>query len=282
MATKRATKAAPAQARKPSARVMEVTPEQALVWLDGNIHNRPLRQRRVDDLAAAIERGEWALNGDAIRFDANGILLDGQHRLWAIAQSETTVESLVVRGLDRATQETIDLGARRNLSDVLRLRDHLNATQLAATLTYWWRYENGYVRVPSARPTIPQALAILEANPTLVDTLHEVRGVQVRFRIQTGPLTAAHYEFTSIDAEQAGALFEGLLHGKALAEGSPILALRRWLERRNSGEGNVRADAVVVHALFVKAWNAYRAGHPVERLSWKATGMKAEGFPEAE
>jgi anti-sigma28 factor (negative regulator of flagellin synthesis) len=276
---------APSKAKaKPSAEVMTVTPEQATAWLEGNVHNRALRQRRVDDLAAAIQRGEWQLNGDAIRFDANGTLLDGQHRLWAIALAETPVESLVIRGLERGSQETMDMGARRNLGDVLRLRGHSNPMNLAAAVAYWWRYENGYVRVPTARPSIPQALQVLEDHPTLPEVVADTWQVVRRFRIPQGPASAAWYEFHSIDSERADAFFESLTTGAALPEGSPILALRRWLERRASGEqaGGVRADAVVVHALFVKAWNAYRAGHPVDRLSWKATGMKAEGFPEAE
>lgn len=277
----RAKAATPA---KPSARVMLVTPEQAAAWLDGNVHNRRLVQRRVDDLTGVILRGEWQLNGDGIRFDANGTLLDGQHRLWAVVLSERAVEMLVVRGLAQSSQETMDLGARRNLGDVLRLRGHRNPGALATVVSYWWRYENGFVRVPSARPSIPQASAVLEANPTLVEVVDDTAALVRRFHLPKGVVAAAWYEFHSIDAVRAGQFMQSLLDGKGLLDGDPVLALRHRLERRASGEDRVssRGDAVVIHALFVKSWNAHRSGLPMERLYWRSTGMNAEGFPEAE
>lgn len=273
----------PAKPKVPQVEVLTVTPTMAMDWLEHNVHNRPLRQKRVDDLAAAIERGEWAMNADPVRFATDGTLLDGQHRLWAIATADQAVQVLVVRGLDMQSQETMDMGARRNLRDVLALRGYASGSQLAAAVNYWWRYENGYVRVFTARPTIAQALDTLEQHPTLPSAVRLAEPIFRRFRIQVGPAVATRYEFTSINSEQADDFLGRLLEPKGLHDGSPILALRRWLERRNEqSAGGARSDAVVIHALMNKAWNAYRAGHPVEVLSWKATGLKAEGFPGAE
>lgn len=270
-----------ATTRTPTVKVTteKITPDQAAAWLEQNTHNRRLRDSEVQRLAAAIQRGEWVLNGDAIRFAADGSLLDGQHRLWAILTAETTVESVVIRGLPNQAQETMDQGARRNLGDVLRLRGYTSSSALAAGVSYWWRYENGYVRAKGQRPTIPQAIATLEAHPTLVEAVQEAEPCQRLLRMPRGVMTACIYEFRSIDNDLADRFLDRLRTGINLTEGDPVLALRRYLEQHRDTGG---VDPVNLHALTIKAWNACRSGVKVERLSWKATGMKAEGFPEAE
>jgi hypothetical protein len=64
---------------------MTVTPDQALKWLeDTNTNNRSVRDIHVQRLASDMKNGKWrGFNGEAIRFDSLGRLVDGQHRLWA-------------------------------------------------------------------------------------------------------------------------------------------------------------------------------------------------------
>jgi hypothetical protein len=261
--------------------IVDITPDLALDWLSANTHNRVLREARAQSLADAIRRGEWVLNGDAIRFSEDGTLLDGQHRLWAIAEAEMTVRSVVVRGLPRETQDTMDHGARRSLSDVLTLRGESSTMVLAASVNYWWRYKNGYVRTPSKRPTVAQAIATLDAHPMLRESGSVLSRARSRFRVQTGPWTTSWYEFHSLDHDAAETFFDRLLDGIGLEEGSPILAMRRWLERQNANQaGGVRYTSTMLHALLIKAWNAYVRGDHVSQLSWRATGLNAEGFPQ--
>lgn len=260
--------------------IVTITPDLALEWLSRNTHNRSLREVRAQHLADAIRRGEWMLNGDAIRFAEDGTLLDGQHRLWAIAEAEIPVQSVVIHGLPRETQDTIDHGARRSLRDVFTLRGEMSTTVLAAAVNYWWRYKNGYVRSPSKKPTVAQAIATLEANPMLRESGTVLNRARSRFRVQTGPWTSSWYEFHSLDHDAAEVFFDRLLDGVGLEEGSPILAMRRWLERQNAQQaGGVRYTSTMLHALLIKAWNAYVRGDHVAQLSWRATGLNAESFP---
>ena len=66
---------------------IKVTPHLASKWLQKNSCNRPLSQNTVYRYADAILSGEWKLNGDTIRFDSNGTLIDGQHRLHACVKA---------------------------------------------------------------------------------------------------------------------------------------------------------------------------------------------------
>jgi hypothetical protein len=99
-------------------RLVEVTPEMARDWLNDNTKNRPLRDARVADLVAAIQRGEWKLTHQAIAFDKDKVLLDGQHRLHAIVRAGKTVPVLVAFDADRASYDCLDIGARRSLADI--------------------------------------------------------------------------------------------------------------------------------------------------------------------
>jgi hypothetical protein len=58
-----------------------ITPEQAAIWLTRNRRNRPIRRTRVARYADAMRRGHWRVNGEAVIFDSEGNLLNGQHRL---------------------------------------------------------------------------------------------------------------------------------------------------------------------------------------------------------
>jgi hypothetical protein len=269
--------------------LMLITPALAEDWLGRNSHNRPIRQQRIDTIVGAIQRGEWRLNGDAIRFGKDGALQDGQHRLWAIwlcsdffdqPGNPKGVESLVVTGLDSEAQETMDTGARRNLKDTLALRGVSNASKLAAVVAYKWKLDTAQLRMVSARPTIQQALATLEAHPGLEESSRAVHRMLQRFRISSAMIAVVHYELAGIDPDDAGMFFDKLVEGAGLEEGDPILVLRHYLERQSMAGMGSRASSLITHAVIIKAWNAWRSGVHVTQLSWKAAGLKAEAFPE--
>lgn len=249
-----------------------ITPEMAADWLNHNTHNRTLRNRDVENLKDAILRGEWKYNGDAIRFDVHGTLIDGQHRLWAIVLAETAVESLVIEGLPSDTQFTIDNGAKRKLSDHLKLMGFSNSVALAATINMHWRIQNELVRTARV-PTVQQALEIVRHHPELEEATKMANRWHRRLRGSTAGIGALYHEFASRDADAADAFFEGIIEGTALNKESPLYALRRQIETSNLG-------TIMLMALMIKAWNAYIEGRSLTTLSWRPVGKHAEPFPE--
>ena len=99
----------------PKASWVIVTPDMAVKWLDEtNTNNRQVREDHVSRLAADMLTGKWqGRNGEAIRFDTTGRLVDGQHRLWACVQSETPFETLLIKDVDPDTFSTIGIGAKK-------------------------------------------------------------------------------------------------------------------------------------------------------------------------
>jgi hypothetical protein len=100
---------------------MEIGPDLAARWLDGNTHNRPLRQSVVDRFARDMQAGRWQLTHQGIAFDIDGVLIDGQHRLWAIVLSAVTVRMRVFFNEPLESMKTVDTGLTRSNFDVLHL-----------------------------------------------------------------------------------------------------------------------------------------------------------------
>lgn len=269
---------------------MKITPKIADTWLAKNTHNRTLRERKVVTLAAAMTRGEWVVNGEAIKWsnpdltDGEEVLLDGQHRLWAVSTSGVTIESVVAYDVDPNAQETMDMGARRSLADALKLRGEVNTPALAATinLLHRWRVQTSSEIGLRNRPvpTIQQAIAYLyEDHDGIVESVRFGTNFVHNFPVNlpASVICSSHYVLTSIDedGEDAELFFDKFRYGTELKSSSPIYALRRTLTA-----SRVEYDSYKIHALIIKAWNAFREGKDVAMLTFKAGGAQPEEFPE--
>lgn len=254
-----------------------ITPELATTWLAHNTRNRSLRPAVVDRFASAMRRGEWQVNGDAIRFASDGTLLDGQHRLAAIIKSGITQTQLVVRGLDVSTQETMDVGGRRGLADSLKLRGESKTNELTTALNWLYRYRTRQMSHKTVFPTIQQAIALLDENPGLRDSLIYGDRMQRHLRFSHGLAGFLYYVFSEIDPGDAEDFFDRLISGTGLVEEDPILALRRRIE--DEAIAMQRMEAYRMAALAIKAWNAYRDGRRVKLLMWKPGGRSPEPYP---
>lgn len=97
-----------------------ITPHKAQEYLRNN-HNRPLSKRIVHGYAQQMRRGEWVLTHQGLAFSADGQLLDGQHRLSAIIASGCSVSMLVSRHVPDVAQLSMDIGAKRTVTDAAKL-----------------------------------------------------------------------------------------------------------------------------------------------------------------
>lgn len=104
---------------------VNITPALAREWLKGNAGNRALRPSHVETLRISFSRGEFVTTHQGIAFDADGEIIDGQHRLTAISMMPEgfAAKMLVTWGLDREKAfPVIDATqAKRSTSDVLRV-----------------------------------------------------------------------------------------------------------------------------------------------------------------
>ncbi len=106
--------------------IVLITQELATKWLEEkNTKNRYLSPKRVSNLTLAINAGDFVFNGDTIKFDFNGELMDGQHRLKAIVKADEKavgkgIQIVIVEGLDPEARKYIDTNNKsRSLFDAI-------------------------------------------------------------------------------------------------------------------------------------------------------------------
>lgn len=111
----------PPDLKVPYSVVMEVSPELAFRWLEGNTHNRPLSQALVDCFARDMKAGRWRLTNQGITFDTAGLLIDGQHRLCAVIEANVTISMRIYFNEPPENRWVFDSGQARSNRDILNL-----------------------------------------------------------------------------------------------------------------------------------------------------------------
>ncbi|MEQ1747803.1 MAG: hypothetical protein ABL974_00160 [Prosthecobacter sp.] len=208
---------------------VQLTPAIAQRLIERNIHNRKISEKVVQKYVAEIKAGEWRLTPQGIGFDDEGHLVDGQHRLHAIARANQTVPMLITAGLPRASQEKVDRQRRRTLFDALYLAGHAfqrQEVEIASCLT------RRVVRSESG--AVPSDFLVKQ---TLECHLEHIRAVILALRganknvrgISQASFLSAAVLYHEIDSARCLEFLDQVRTGAQLTEDHPALRLRRFL-----------------------------------------------------
>lgn len=263
------------------AELVTIAPEQAEDLLLRNDHNRSVETARVLQYAQDLRRGEWQINGEAIKVADTGRLLDGQHRLMAILEADTPMTTLLITGMPETTQETMDQGRPRSFADVLKLRGEKYCTGLAGACRIVFAYERDGVPFTvggSGSPSVPQLSRTLDRNPELRASTRLAYEL-MRPWMPVTTLAGLHYLFATANQQDADAFVRGLASGAGLAADDARFVLRERLINEHAAHDERRIGAKVKMAFIVLAWNAWRTGEPLGRLRWNPGGAHPDEFP---
>ena len=115
--------------------VTNITPTLAKKLLSKNTVNRPVRNGWVDTLERVMQDGKFVTTHQGIALADDGSLLDGQHRLMAIAKSGIAQKMVVASGVPAGTFIALDQGERRTLADIFHVPPFVSQTlRYAASL----------------------------------------------------------------------------------------------------------------------------------------------------
>ncbi len=266
--------------------VVSVTPELAAKWLETMQVNRKLTTGAIERYKDSMLGGFWTLDASPIRFNTQGHLIDGQHRLWAIIESGTTQQFLVVRNVPDEAFLTMDSGKKRGFSDVLTIEfpGIANDLQVAAATRIIYRHVNGASLsslTTGVGRDIPNSLLLAffrENQDSITAASRMADAVYSSFPrlLPASKLALLVWMFQSIDLDDSNEFFQRLKDGKSLNDGSPILALRRIYGNELIKRTRTNFELV---ALAVKAWNLYREGTSVQLLLLKLGGAHPEPVP---
>lgn len=261
-------------------RTVKITPDLAKEWLKRNTHNRRLNQDEVELLAGAMKRGEWMDNGDPFaRFDADGNILDGQHRLHALIKANFTWQGYIVDGLAPEVQRVIDIGQPRTFAQELGLDGYVNPNQLAAVALGVFRWENGDWNAKTRKATRIQLRNLVELNEApLQDAVRAAHRLNNKLRVAPTSAALAYWLFAQIDQEDADDFFDRLTNG-TVEPSHPIGLLReRLIEWMRARHGDKPSRQMIL-AYFIKAWNFYRNGEHPAYLVFRPGGKTPEKWP---
>lgn len=247
----------------PTFKIETITPKLAAKYLEANKGNRPLTRATARNYAEEIRLGQWLFNGEAIKFDSNGVLVDGQHRLLAVTMAERSIDTLVIRGLSPEAFKTLDTGRQRSMGDVLALRGILYPAAMSSAYRFLYRWLGR--SKPKTRISNTQLLEFVDEFPQMI---------QVGYDSMRKPLDAIlvdqarriywYFMASRIDPNLA----RQFLHCLARDEAPIVPNARKLRDRlRQVAAEEIPPEAGVKWAWLLQAWNATVARRPVERFS---------------
>ena len=266
--------------------VEKLTPSGAEKLLIASAHQRQrsMQQTRVTQYARLMREGQWRVTHQPIAIDASGTLIDGQHRVAAVAASgvESGVEMLIAYDADPETFDLIDTGRPRSPAQSLAIAGYGNTNVLSAAARYYMVYlfMEGGTRIPGpdirGRFTAHDILRFMESpagERLLAEERNAARIAKALGRYGVTTWLAAVLAIlrgTEPESVTREEFLEKLETGTMLAAGSPILALRRWISSE-TGYVRTRRDVAgyIGMANVVKAWNAFITQEPVMVASFK-------------
>lgn len=263
--------------------VTRITPKEAAALLETNSVNRKLRTPLVEAYRRDMEEGRWAMTGETIQISRTGQLLNGQHRLTALAGSKKLrrgIDFLVVTGLDDNTQGLMDQGAKRGIADALRIsQGHVKNVTIVGGIARW-SIAYPELGVGSMLQQLKRKISVAEAveaymnQPDIADAAD--RAVFFRGHIPVS-VTAMGFTWLHLNRIDSSANHEFWGSMVDLSFGAKDDPRKATLKRLTSmaADPEFRANmqtSVAVVSVLTRGWNAWRRGEQLPFITAKNKG----------
>jgi hypothetical protein len=242
--------------------ILNITPEMAAQMLAQNPENRPIKRKWVEKLARDMASGHWQVNGDAIRLNGDGSLIDGQHRLSACVESGVPFTSLVISGLPHDVRATIDGGVKRTYGDRLAMRNVPNSNLVASAVKMLAGIATGQLRYTSL--TNAEMDMILAAHPGIIQSASHCR----KFFPNTGTLmVSVHYIGTYLGKHDVADAFTNVWKtGVPTYPGDAAHFAREAFIRDQSAAPAAKMTLELRQRVFVFSWVKFAARAPMRTI----------------
>lgn len=249
------------------------------ILAEHNTKNRKILPSHVTALAKNMKEGTWRFNGDSIRFDSNGTLIDGQHRLMAIVKSGCTIPCIFVVGLDPDTIKCIDIEMKpRNLKNLFEF-DFVKCPGVkATTIRRYFALRDGYVTLRGGSGGLMNGTLVTETIETKYnfyyeneDVINQVISLAHSLNKKTQLLPLADISSIALllihdlchSYDMVNDFFEGIMMGSEIPMLNDIhctLAKDITSKRRMTGQYK--------QSLIAKCWNYYSQGKFVKYVKY--------------
>ena len=242
-----------------------VTPEMAEKYIATTRRNRKSVEAVIKQFEKSILSKAWGVNPQTASFDSDGCLIDGLHRMWAIARSRVAIPMVIVRGVPSKSFDVIDDGPRRSLKQVMAMDGVpmvLTMASIVRTVIIYIRAKYTTIQFASGVNN-REGLEFYYANEERV-TIAAAWGTKVKAGEHGTAAGGGFVAFVllAINPERAEQFLEGIATGANLPANSPILKYRNKyavLRAQGSVHRNTQVD------MMFEAWNEWN-GHKTERV----------------
>ena len=249
---------------KPNVVFMQITPTMAENWLmNANVRNRKISDAHVARLARDMKEDRWVQTHEAIAFDSNGVLLDGQHRLWAIIEADKTIAMNVWFNVAPKARIAIGSGQPRSVVDALRLNGEsgdVNANEIAVLRAMLGGYRN------PVKLTVQETAEALDRHSEAIDfAMRYLPSINVRGICTAVTRAVLARAFYGTHHQQLAEFGQMLTRGIILdSPAAPaVAALRQYLL---ISQGQSFADRRERYGKTERALMAYLHNEPITKL----------------
>lgn len=259
--------------------VRKITPEIAKAILMKNSHNRPLKPYVVNEYARLMRDGLWKEeSGEALKFNCDGSLIDGQHRLSALIRAGISLNFLIVAGLDADIFEVIDQGIKRSPGDTIATLGVDNPNLVASGIRRYFNLKHGLSMSGSGAGLSNREIAnaYLARRTFYTAAAHMSQSWYKKSRIISKSEFFGLYSlFFDLDQDVAFMFCDYLSSGENLKNNDAIFILRNKLILNK--QSSKKYSDYHRTALIIKAWNFVRSGKFVNGFAFDPT---RENFPK--
>lgn len=243
------------------------------------LRNPPGANRRLEPAKSfyygnQMARDDWKATGQPILVDANGVLLDSQHRLYGGLIAGATFKSYVVTDIESIPNifAYIDNGGVRNVKDALQTAGYNGVAQVIGNVIKFAEKvrlglynASGIGTAPVLSPA--QLLSIINTYPNAKKAARSAASdwVDVSDYLHGRKVMVAYVGMRIIDLhgeDVADDFFEDIMQQ---GDNAPeyALALRREVEKDNRAERPMRPHHTA--AMLIKVFNAWRKNETLGR-----------------
>lgn len=255
-----------------------ISPDQAAELMSRNTNNRRIKNRKIAQYMRDMMSGHWNADASDIKFDRDGVLLDGQNRLLACVEAGVPFPTFVRTGLDPTARDHVDTGAARSIADAFRMHEVADWNNAAAAVALRNRYDIMLrEELPLFRSyafpamTHQEALDYLAAHPMIEKMGQAGDGMhRVAPRIARSVWRAFASMMGESDEPKAREFATKLITGESTGTGDPLIALTRYLVLAQAPKeaGNRDRNAAMRNLMAcLKAWNAWHTGELMQKLT---------------
>lgn len=245
-----------------------VTPQDArqiIEQSDKIFHNRRSSQRTVTAYKSDMDNNKWKNNGESLKFREDGALIDGRHRLLAVAQGDKPMEFLFVANLEEGVEDTLDIGMLRSLESAFAFNGIDYEKGAGAVIKYKLTLDKG-VRFQHVSTTA-SGFTRQELVQEFLDNVDEYNHAtayaaninkesgRVLTKTEVGSIYVYLTKTMGIDSNIVERFFLNLVSSPRNAKNIYTRAMERFADRKVYKTGRTQRLNE-----FIRCWNSYVAG----------------------